>query len=132
MLLVFMRIENRVKAFWSFFDNISRCNVVPTIVAWSFADCPTDAFLPRVQHGTQEVFTQVGTELWSLVNTDLEDTYLDLVGDVCGTSLSAEAIQRTPLNYSRQVALFHKLSHLGVILTRSLRGIRFFMLSMYS
>ena len=77
-------------------------------------DCPTDAFLPRVQYGTREVFTKVGTELLSLVNTDLKDTYLDVGGDVCGTSLSAEAIRNIPLNYSRQVALFHTLSHFGV------------------
>ena len=79
-----------------------------------FTDCPTDAFLPRVQHGTKEVFTKVGTELLSLDNTDLKDTYLDVSGDVCGTSLSAEAIRNIPLNYSRQVALFRTLSHFGV------------------
>ena len=67
----------------------------------SFVECHNDAALPLLQHGTRNNFSEVGAEVWSLVNSELEDSYMD----VCGFNWSAEAVQTIPLNYTRQVTI---------------------------
>lgn len=78
------------------------CKLITVVLCYKnvFVDCHSDEVLPLVQHGTRDNFTEVGAEVSSLVISELGDM------GVCGSNLSVAAVQRIPLDYTRQVAVF--------------------------